>query len=159
MSQLFGGATAQALQATLDDITTERTDGDQGCINVSTSWMRHSGYPVMQPAGGTYSNTLSAAIAAQNRISRSLEASLKQQYEALYDSVSNTTNLDLNVIAGGTVTLMGREISPGMVFKYDTTTQAWAPVEGPAIAKKEPVCECGVKFTGGLHSTWCPCHV
>lgn len=22
-----------------------------------------------------------------------------------------------------------------------------------------PVCECGVKFTGGLHSTWCPCHV
>lgn len=117
MSQLFGGATAKALQATLDDITTERTDGDQGCINVSTSWMRHSGYPV---------------FVANSGVCPSIEQHLKQQYAAMLQNAPMATR------------------AAWLNGKWD---------EAPPVAKKEPVCECGVKFTGGLHSTWCPCHV
>lgn len=42
----------------------------------------------------------------------------------------------------------------------DATAARWATAycgEWPAANDTAPVCECGVKFTGGIHSGWCPC--
>lgn len=35
-----------------------------------------------------------------------------------------------------------------------TSNEFWRIV--PAPAPKPTACECGVKFTGGIHSDWCP---
>ncbi len=40
---------------------------------------------------------------------------------------------------------------------YHWNGSAWVKQVDPPKACG-PVCECGVKFTGGLHSDWCPLH-
>lgn len=163
MSQLFGGATAKALQATLENIANDQNQskvgdkffyeelgkwaspydvtsttqlnlqnaGTSGTVTFGGTTLQPGESALMQAAGGTYSNTLSTASAAQNRISRSLEASLKQQYAAMLQNAPMATR------------------AAWLNGKWD---------EAPPVAKKERACTCGGKFAGGTHSHWCDIH-
>lgn len=122
---IFNGATAKALQATLDDIANERTDGDD-CIVLNTSWMQ--------------------AAAANTAL---------QQAYAVADTRIALGDVRGPVYRDGVATTAPLELNDGRVFTYDGATLRWVMQAGPAMAKAKPVCTCGGKFAGGTHSHWC----
>lgn len=71
---------------------------------------------------------------------------LKATLEAM---VETDEQLERGLIHGGPIT-----IPAGQSATLRWMKGRWH-LGGEQVA---PVCECGVKFTGGRHSDWCPCH-
>lgn len=140
--KLFGGATAAALKGVLDEIL----EGERQM----PKWFKAKVAPVpvdYELQMQTYPTTWGAT------------------------NTTNTTELNLQSVGTGTVaigdvvgpvykdgvpTTAPVELNDGRVFKYDPSTLKWGLLEGPAMAKKKPVCTCGgQKYGGGTCSHWC----
>lgn len=129
MGNLFGGATAEALKAVFD----ARSDGDKGCITV-----------------GTFGNQ-----------PRWLTAHLENQ-AAVQAQIDDPKNYEMRAMTGA---IYATQVAAQAVAweqlraSLIDSPHLYCITSAPApVAKKATVCECGVKFTGGLHSDWCPCH-
>lgn len=145
MSQLFGGATANALKGVLDEILEQERQ--------MPKWYQRR----LKPIDDNYEMQMVGIPYVGNATTLHL-----QNVGAGTVTVADSPSIAIGDVRGplyrdGVATTAPLELNDGRVFEYNPATLAWALLDGPALpaAQKPRVCTCGGKFAGGTHSHWC----